>query len=186
MIVTSKHKEVLEIALRKVKEFLIIRGLEIKEAKTRIIHLDQGFDFLGFHFQFYNLKIPIKIENKNYKEGYTFKTGNFITSPKKENTLRIYKKCRAALYKYPNNEILSVMLNSIIRGWVLYYGVSSYAKEKSKLTQNLRKVIVIWASNKEKISNAKAYYKYLRYDVFRFPIEEKMLRKLKPRIHTTD
>ena len=37
--------------------------------------------------------------------------------------LEFEKKCKEALNKYPNSDVLSLMLNSIIRRWVLYYGV---------------------------------------------------------------
>lgn len=47
------------------------------------------------------------------------------------------------------------------------------------LNSIIRKAIVIWASNKKKISSAKAYYKYLRYDLFRFPIEGKDVKEVK-------
>jgi RNA-directed DNA polymerase len=32
-----------------IENFLKERGLELKEAKTRIVSIEQGFDFLGFN-----------------------------------------------------------------------------------------------------------------------------------------
>ena len=64
-------------------------------------------------------------------------------------------------------------------GSLLWSGVTSYTKEKSKLTQNLRKAIVNWESNKNKISKVSAYYKYLRYDVFIFPISKNEIKEIK-------
>jgi RNA-directed DNA polymerase len=36
------------------KEWLAIRGLQLSEEKTQIVHLTQGFDFLSFHIRLYS------------------------------------------------------------------------------------------------------------------------------------
>ena len=40
--------------------FLKERGLELSEEKTRITHIDDGFDFLGFNVRKYAGKLLIK------------------------------------------------------------------------------------------------------------------------------
>ena len=35
------------------KEFLAVRGLTLSEEKTKITHIDDGFDFLGFNIRKY-------------------------------------------------------------------------------------------------------------------------------------
>ena len=40
--------------------WLAPRGLSFNEDKTRIVHLDEGFDFLGFTARRYNGKLLIK------------------------------------------------------------------------------------------------------------------------------
>lgn len=40
--------------------FLRERGLDLSEDKTRIIHIDDGFDFLGFNVRKYKGKLQIK------------------------------------------------------------------------------------------------------------------------------
>ncbi|MCF2138970.1 MAG: group II intron reverse transcriptase/maturase [Candidatus Lokiarchaeota archaeon] len=50
-IVTALSKEILEdYALPKLKEFLESLSLSLNHAKTKIINVSEGFDFLGFHF----------------------------------------------------------------------------------------------------------------------------------------
>ena len=44
----------------RVAQFLKDRGLELSEEKTRIVHIDEGFDFLGFNFRKYHGKLLIK------------------------------------------------------------------------------------------------------------------------------
>ena len=49
-VVTAPSREVLENYVRpKLEQFLAERGLALSEAKTRIVHIDEGFNFLGFH-----------------------------------------------------------------------------------------------------------------------------------------
>ncbi|MEB3278053.1 MAG: group II intron reverse transcriptase/maturase [Lyngbya sp.] len=59
-IVTAKDKESLEQVLILIKQWLSNRGLEISEEKTRIVNINEGFDFLGFNLRHYNGKLLIK------------------------------------------------------------------------------------------------------------------------------
>ena len=48
-IITGASREVLETIVKPaVEAFLKERGLELSAEKTRITHIDEGFDFLGF------------------------------------------------------------------------------------------------------------------------------------------
>jgi len=48
-IVTAASEEILkEKAIPTIKEFLQERGLEISQEKSKICHIAEGFDFLGF------------------------------------------------------------------------------------------------------------------------------------------
>ena len=60
-IITGASKEVLETKVKPaVVGFLKERGLELSEEKTRITHIDDGFDFLGFNVRKYAGKLLIK------------------------------------------------------------------------------------------------------------------------------
>jgi RNA-directed DNA polymerase len=61
-VVTAPSREVLEgYVIPRLAEFLAGRGLELSEAKTRIVHIDDGFDFLGFHLRhFPNGKLLVR------------------------------------------------------------------------------------------------------------------------------
>ena len=50
-ILTSKTLEELEKVIPRVKQWLAERGLELSTEKTQIVHIDEGFDFLGFNFR---------------------------------------------------------------------------------------------------------------------------------------
>lgn len=48
-VVTAPSREVLEsYVIPRITGFLKQRGLGLSEAKTRVVHIDEGFDFLGF------------------------------------------------------------------------------------------------------------------------------------------
>src|SRR5580700_5863464 len=60
-VITGASKEVLETRVRPaVVSFLKERGLELSEEKTRITHIEDGFDFLGFNVRKYAGKMLIK------------------------------------------------------------------------------------------------------------------------------
>jgi RNA-directed DNA polymerase len=50
-----------------VEQFLRERGLELSPEKTRMTHIEDGFDFLGQHVRKYGGKLLIKPARKNVK-----------------------------------------------------------------------------------------------------------------------
>ena len=65
-IVTGTSKEVLETEVKPaIVEFLKERGLELSMEKTRVVHIETGFDFLGWNFRKYKGKLLIKPSNLN-------------------------------------------------------------------------------------------------------------------------
>ncbi len=59
-IVTSRKKEDIEEILPEVKQWLSSRGLELSAEKTKLVHVDEGFNFLGFNVRQYKGKLLIK------------------------------------------------------------------------------------------------------------------------------
>lgn len=54
-IVTAAYKELLEVTIIPIiEEFLKERGLEISQEKSKIFHIAQGFNFLGFNIRKYD------------------------------------------------------------------------------------------------------------------------------------
>ena len=88
------------------------RGLAFNEAKTRIVHLSQGFDFLGFSIRRYP-------------------NGKLLTKPSKKAMRRIRERlsAEAIAMRGANADALIARLNPIITGWAAYYriGVSKHA-----------------------------------------------------------
>jgi RNA-directed DNA polymerase len=67
-IITGDSRQILETKVMPVvTAFLRERGLELSAEKTRITHIEDGFDFLGFNVRKYRGKLLIKPSKKNVK-----------------------------------------------------------------------------------------------------------------------
>jgi RNA-directed DNA polymerase len=103
-VITGNSKDLLE---RKVKPaieaFLRERGLSLSNAKTRIVRIDEGFDFLGQNVRKYNGKLIIK--------------------PAKDNVNTFLQNIRETIRKHLGSSTVAMIgqLNPKIRGWVYYH-----------------------------------------------------------------
>lgn len=103
-VITGSSPEILENEVKPwVEQFLAVRGLRLSPEKTQIIHIDQGFDFLGWNFRKYSGKLLIKPSKKNVKAFYS----------KVKEVIETRKTAR--------HEDLIRVLNPIMRGWALYH-----------------------------------------------------------------
>ncbi|MEQ0773917.1 group II intron reverse transcriptase/maturase [Paraburkholderia tropica] len=103
-VITGDSREVLEREVRPwVEAFLAVRGLRLSEEKTRIAHIDDGFDFLGWNFRKYSGKLLIK--------------------PSKKNAQAFYRKVSETISgnKTVRQEDLIHLLNPMLRGWAQYH-----------------------------------------------------------------
>lgn len=113
-IVTADTKDLLEHKIKPaIVRFLFERGLELSEEKTRITHIDDGFDFLGFNIRKYNKKLLTKPSKESIKS-FLASIQEVINANKTSTTLK-----------------LLLAINPKIRGWVNYYrhGVSQKSFE---------------------------------------------------------
>jgi RNA-directed DNA polymerase len=103
-ICTADSKEILENKVKPaIVNFLKERGLELSLEKTKITHIEEGFDFLGFNIRKYGGKLLIKPSKPSIKK---FSEGLRETILKLGNALTVK---------------LIASLNSKIRGWANYY-----------------------------------------------------------------
>ena len=90
--------------------WLAQRGLTFSEEKTRIVHLTEGFDFLGWNFRQY------KVSDR--RSGY-----KLLTRPSKKSVASIREKLKAVWMEHrgkPADAVIQ-MLNPMIRGWANYH-----------------------------------------------------------------
>jgi len=104
------------------------RGLAFNEAKTRIVHLSQGFDFLGFSIRRYP-------------------NGKLLTKPSKEAMRRIRERlsAEAIAMRGANADALIARLNPIITGWAAYYRIGVSKRAYGTLDAHLWRLAWKWA-----------------------------------------
>jgi RNA-directed DNA polymerase len=119
-VVTGNSKELLENTVRPwIVEFLRERGLTLSEEKTSIVHIDQGFDFLGWNFRKYGGKLLIKPSRKNVKAFYS----------------KVKEIIAKSVSKIPV-ETLIKRLKPVLKGWARYHK-GTVAKQTFSKVDNL-------------------------------------------------
>ncbi len=131
-VVTGDSAETLDRAKAIVVEFLAERGLELSPEKTRIVHISEGFNFLGQNVRLYGDKVLIK--------------------PSKEALQRIYDKVRDIVQRNKAIEQCDLirMLNPVIQGWVNYHRHAVSSVAFSKLDFLIWKLLWQWATRRHR------------------------------------
>lgn len=150
-IITGATKEVLEEKVKPaVESFLRERGLSLSPEKTKITHIDEGFDFLGVNIRKYKGKLIIKPAKSNVKR---FLTGIRQTI-KKNATSR--------------TENLIWSLNSKIRGWANHFRHVCSKKTFAYVDHQIFKALWQWAERRHpKKGKRWVQNKYWRSDKLR-------------------
>jgi RNA-directed DNA polymerase len=107
--------------------WLAPRGLSLNEDKTRIVHLDDGVDFLGFNIRRYRGKLLIK--------------------PSKAAVKRVRERLATEMraLRGHNAQMVLIRLNPIIRGWSAYYRHVVSARVFNELDNYVWKLTYKWA-----------------------------------------
>jgi RNA-directed DNA polymerase len=107
--------------------WLASRGLAFNEDKTRVVALDEGFDFLGFNVRRYRGKLLIK--------------------PSQAAIRRVRERMRTELLSLrgANAKAVLIRLNPIVRGWAAYYRTVVSSEVFSKLDYHLWQLAYKWA-----------------------------------------
>ena len=143
-LVTADSQETALQCKELITEFLHERGLELSEEKTKIVHINEGFDFLGWNFR-------------------KFK-GKFLIQPSKKAIAAIIDKVRVIIKsaKAWKQEDLIKALNPVIKGWAMYHRTVSASMTFGKLDWVVRNMLWRWAkrrhNNKGKRWIARKYW----------------------------
>jgi RNA-directed DNA polymerase len=131
-VVTAADKEVLiDKVMPLIKEFLVERGLELSERKTRISYIEDGFDFLGFNIRKYNEK-------------------KLLIKPAKANINNFLKEIREQVkssYALPTDKLI-YLLNEKIVGWCNYYRNVVSSKVFSYIDYRIYTILIHWAKHR--------------------------------------
>ncbi|MFC1523065.1 group II intron reverse transcriptase/maturase [Elusimicrobiota bacterium] len=118
-VVTCKTRAEAQAALATAQKILEKLGVKLNPAKTRIVHVRWGFDFLGYKVKRGNR--PMRLEAVRIKSGA--RQGALYVYPTEKSLQRFKNKVRQATKrKVPlKTEGIIRELNPVIRGWGLYY-----------------------------------------------------------------
>lgn len=103
-VIMAESKVLLEEKVKPaIEQFLKERGLELSSEKTRISHIDAGFDFLGFNVRRYGGKLLIK--------------------PAKTNIIAFLREIRNVIKMNASSSTAELLrqLNPKIKGWAHYF-----------------------------------------------------------------
>jgi RNA-directed DNA polymerase len=115
VVMVAGSRQDAEALRSEVDSVLAPMGLRLSEAKTRICHIDEGFDFLGWRIQRRNLR-----GRSGKKAVYTY--------PSKKALASIIGKIRRLTRRAHHRTLADLLtrLNPVLRGWCNYFrhGVS--------------------------------------------------------------
>lgn len=155
-VVTAANKELLESKVIPIlKQSLAEVGLELSATKTKITHIGDGFDFLGFNIR--------KYEN-----------GKLLIKPSKASINRFLKSIKEVIRKgtaLPTEQLIHT-LNSRITGWVNYFRTSVSSRVFSMINHEIFLALMRWAckrhARKGKRWIVNKYFTTLRGNHWRF------------------
>jgi RNA-directed DNA polymerase len=134
-LVTGRSKEIMECVLNDLREFLEIRGLTLSESKTKIVHISEGFNFIGWHFVRNNKGLEI--------------------SPSVEKMDDVMRRMRDIIVqgKKWDPEKLILKLNDIVSGWGCYHAYKCTPDWFIPLDDKVSSMLWRWVKNKHPDEN---------------------------------
>lgn len=127
-VVTGDSKEFLEQQVWPLlAKFLGERGLTLSATKTKLTHVTEGFDFLGWHVRKHKSRLLI--------------------TPSKRNTTAFYTKIKGHVRKLraaKQSELVSV-LNPVLRGWGNYHKVVHASRCFGRMDHQIWQALWKWA-----------------------------------------
>ncbi len=115
VVVLAGERHHAEVLREEVAAVLAPLGLRLSLEKTRVVHIDEGFDFLGMHIR--------RMRKRGTSKHYVY------TKPSRKAIQAIKDKVKAKTYRSTRHQDLDellISLNRTLAGWATYfrYGVS--------------------------------------------------------------
>jgi RNA-directed DNA polymerase len=127
LVALCDSRDQAETVKARLTPWLASRGLAFNEDKTRVVHLDDGFDFLGFNVRRYRGKLLIK--------------------PSTGAVRRVRRRLSAEMLALRGANAAAVLhaINPIVRGWSAYYRGVVSTETFNSLDHHLWKLTYKWA-----------------------------------------
>lgn len=128
LVALCDSREQAQAVKQRLTPWLASRGVTFNESKTRIVHLDEGLDFLGFDVRRYGDKLLIK--------------------PSTEAARRIRRRLSAEMLALRGANVAAVLsaINPIVRGWAAYYRGVVSTETFQNLDGHLWRLTYKWAA----------------------------------------
>ncbi|GAC1316387.1 MAG: hypothetical protein NVSMB28_02330 [Collimonas sp.] len=140
-VVTGASQELLETEIKPwIESFLATRGLRLSAAKTKVVHINDGFDFLGWNFRKYARK----------------KSKILLIKPSKKNVKAFYEKLRNIINDNlgAKQEDLIRLLNPMLRGWSQYHSPVVAKEAFTRMDWLLFHRLMRWAKRRHPMKSA--------------------------------
>ncbi len=152
LVVCCQSRQQAEQVQARLATWLEPRGMAFNEAKTRIVHLCEGFDFLGFNLRRYPSRRLL------------IKPGATAIKRFRERLAKEFRALRGS-----NVQAVLAKVVPIVRGWVAYYRTVVSSRVFAALTDYLWRLTYKWAcwmhQNKPKRWITSRYYR--KFNKFR-------------------
>jgi len=135
-IVTARSIAILNEVRLVIEAFLAERGLALSPTKTRISHIEDGFDFLGQNVRKYQ--------------------GKFIIKPAKKNVKAFLAKVRQLMKHHQQSSQAELIksLNPVIQGWTNFHRHSCASDIFSKVDHLIWMMLWRWAKRRHPTKSA--------------------------------
>ena len=172
-IITGSSPELLETKVRPlVEKFLACRGLALSATKTKITHVTEGFDFLGWNVRYLRNTLLVRPSKKNKKA--------FLEK------IRVLLRERKAVAQ---TEVID-KLTPVIRGWANYHRTQNASQTFAQCDHQIWQALWRWACRRHPEKGNRwikdRYFKCIKGRDWRFADRDKLLPVLagyKIRIH---
>jgi len=159
-VVIHEDKEVIEESKKYISEWLKVRGLELSEEKTQIVHSTEGFNFLGHHIRHYENRIKgtyrLKLLNGTKTEQNRANATHVLrVEPTKEKLHGHWKEISDTIGKLKSvtPAKLIAIIQPKITGWANYYKTVQSSEAFGKLDMFLWKRLYQWACRRHPKKN---------------------------------
>lgn len=133
VIIAPSKEIIVAYVIPRLETFLAARGLNLNKAKTRIVDIDQGFNFLGFTIR--------RID------------GKILTIPQAEKVRDFLRHVQELLHenRQVTTESLLRVLNPVIKGWTNYFKHASASQTFSKVANELWWKLWRWSCRRHRM-----------------------------------
>ena len=154
LLVMCKSQQQAQEALAQLRLLLEDLGLEPKESKTQIVHLQvggEGFDFLGFHHRLVQSQGRIKGKGVTFLARWPAKKA----MQHARDRVRELTSRRRMLFSV---EEVVVDVNRFLRGWAAYFRFGNSADQFGKIDRYVRMRLALFISKRHRRSRRYGWY----------------------------